>query len=91
MSILKTIFGDESKPEAVRKVPVQVEMPETDPILSGQFVYTIEEAALILKISEDTIRRKIRTGVIETAPDVRPFRIPAREMRRLIGQPQPRI
>lgn len=65
----------------------QVEVPT----LSGKFTYTLTEAAQILRLKYCTVARRARNGDIKTCPDIKPYRIPAAEMRRLIGQPQPLI
>ncbi len=48
--------------------------------------YTIEEAARVLKVSKDTIRRRIRAGEIEVFRIGRQIRIRKSVLDRLMGK-----
>jgi excisionase family DNA binding protein len=52
-------------------------------------VYTIEEVARILKVSQTTVRRKIKTGELQSRRLGRLHRISGADLRRLISGPEP--
>jgi excisionase family DNA binding protein len=54
--------------------------------MSEEQVYSIEEAAQLLRVSIDTIRRMIKRGQIEAHQVGRQWRIPKREVDRLLGK-----
>jgi len=52
-------------------------------------IYTIEEVARILKVSQTTVRRKIKTGELQSRRLGKLHRISGAELRRLISDPEP--
>lgn len=54
--------------------------------MSNENVYSIEETARLLRVSKDTIRRMIKAKKLEAHQVGRLWRIPKREVDRLLGK-----
>lgn len=54
--------------------------------LTATKTYTVSQAAKVLGVSNETIRRRIRAGLIETVPNMGVVRITAATMARILGE-----
>lgn len=55
-------------------------------VLMQKQVYSIDEAARILEVHSDTIRRMIKRGELQASLVGRQYRIPQSEIDRLLGK-----
>ena len=60
----------------------------TNPTTTGLDFVTVAECALLFRLDEKTIRRRIKSGALAIAPGTgRAIRIPVAEVRRMAGLP----